>query len=93
MTGDVELLARYRVLMEKVQTMKAGGNLEALLEGEFADLKKLINQKAVENREAASGANPEAFPPSGMPDVQDRLAQKAKTGKANSRKPRRSAGI
>lgn len=56
--------ARYAQLMEKVRNMERGGNLEALFEREFAELKQLAYGQAIEER--TDHADEADFPPSAM---------------------------
>ena len=59
------LKTRLDGLMQKVQEMERGGDLEALLEGEIAVLKKELYEAALKTREAQAAQEAD-FPPSGM---------------------------
>ena len=55
---------RMEAVMARVEAMKSGGDLEALLEEESRDWKKALFQEAIGRRQASGPAD---FSPSGVP--------------------------
>lgn len=66
MIEEVNVQACVEASLERAVAMERGGNLEALLEKEAAELKKVLYEEVLRRRQEAAGAKA-AFPPSAMP--------------------------
>lgn len=63
-----ELKMRVEALMQKVETMERGGDLEGLLEKEISVLKKEIYEAALQTRQNQTAKQAD-FSPSGLSEV------------------------
>lgn len=74
---------RLEELMEKVGQLEQGGDLEGLLIDEIGELKKIIYEEAMEERERQAASSEADFPPSALRAVR-RGAQDAPGGSSSS---------
>jgi len=73
--GAQALQGRMEAIMEEVRRLKAGGDLEGLLEEKAAELKLLLYEAAAHERRQAAARTPADFPPSGLSSVRPRDAR------------------
>lgn len=57
---------RVEQLFERVRQMERGGNLEALLERECDEVKRLLYEQALGERAKVTASDEADFPPSGL---------------------------
>ena len=63
-TPKEKLEKQIEHLLERVRQMKPGGDLDALLNEEIADLSRLARSEAAKERSRTQGGPSAAFPPS-----------------------------
>jgi hypothetical protein len=59
-----EILAQLR---RKVRELPPGGDLEGLIEEEYAKLRAVLYEESLEQRQEQAASSPEAFSPSELP--------------------------
>lgn len=66
MSDNRRVLKQVEELMARVRSMKRGGDLDALLLRELAELNELVYREALAERDEAASKEAD-FPPSGVP--------------------------
>jgi len=89
LTPLVETLNEF---MQEVRDMPRGGDLEGLIEARLAGLERQCLDLALGQRQQAveqeASAKPEAFPPSGLPQVPGALGSRAQEAAPDPDAPR-----
>ena len=75
-----EILAQLR---RKVRELPPGGDLEGLIEEEYAKLRAVLYEESLEQRQEQAASSPEAFSPSAVPAVR----RARKSARARKKKP------
>lgn len=77
----IPLVETLNELVQEVRDLPRGGDLEGLIETRLADLERQCLDLALGQRQQATAqeasAKPEAFPPSGLPQVSGAVASRA----------------
>jgi hypothetical protein len=63
------LARRFEEMLEKVRSLRRGGDLEGLIDDEAEEIRRLLYEEALAERAGIDPADQADFPPSAMPEV------------------------
>lgn len=68
------LIQSFQTLLEKVEAMEPGGDLESLIDESLGEIDREATELCLKARGQSASSPSEAFPPSGLPGVPKPLA-------------------